>query len=108
LMKTYEDQVQYVIKSFSDIPHTSARRKFPSEAGQPMPRAEIIFDGQNLGITRDEILRQLRLGEPSIALAGAGANGVFVNPQTLDPGQEKIIVDRIKEIIRNRDKSAVG
>jgi len=64
-----------------------------------MPRAEVIFDEQNLGLTRDEILTRLMEGEPSITLAGAGANGVFVNPQTLEPGQEKIIVDRIKEII---------
>jgi hypothetical protein len=64
-----------------------------------MPRAEIVFDEQNLGVTRDEILTQLREGEPSIALAGAGANGIFINPQTLSPGQERIIVSRIKEII---------
>jgi L-seryl-tRNA(Ser) seleniumtransferase len=99
LMKTYEDQVQFVIDSFSDTSHVSARRNFPSEAGQPMPRAEIIFDEQNLGLTRNEILARLTEGEPSIALAGAGANGVFINPQTLEPGQEKIIVNSIKEII---------
>ena len=100
LMKTYEDQVQYVIDAFSDIPHTSARRNFPSEAGQPMPRAEIIFGEQNPGITRAEVLTQLRAGEPSIALAAAGRNGVFVNPQTLKPGQEKIIAERLKEILQ--------
>ncbi len=102
LMETYEEQVRYVIDAFLSIPHTSARRSFPSEAGQPMPRAEIVFDEQNLGLTRDEILSQLRSGEPSIALAGAGANGIFVNPQTLSPGQERIIVSRIKEIILGR------
>jgi uncharacterized pyridoxal phosphate-dependent enzyme len=100
LMKTYEDQVQYVIDAFSGLPHISSRRNFPSEAGQPMPRAEIIFDEQRLGMTRNDVLTQLREGEPSIALAGAGASGIFVNPQTLEPGQERTIVDRIKEIIR--------
>ncbi|MGC9348866.1 MAG: aminotransferase class V-fold PLP-dependent enzyme [Anaerolineae bacterium] len=99
LMQTYEDQVQMVIAAFSDHPHASARRSFPSEAGQPMPRAEIILDEQALGMTRDEVLTQLREGDPSIALAGAGQTGIFVNPQTLKPGQEKIIVDRIQEII---------
>src|SRR5690606_1113386 len=66
LMQTYEDQVQTVIAAFSDDPHASVRRGFPSEAGQPMPRAEIIFDEQALGITRDEILARLRAGQPSI------------------------------------------
>jgi len=99
LMQTYEDQVQLVITAFAGIPHVTARRSFPSEAGQPMPRAEIILDEQALGITRDEAMSQLLGGKPSIALAGAGASGVFVNPQTLELGQVAIIVDRIKEII---------
>ncbi|MGC9522745.1 MAG: aminotransferase class V-fold PLP-dependent enzyme, partial [Anaerolineae bacterium] len=100
LMQTYEDQVQAVIAAFADHPHISVRRSFPSEAGQPMPRAEIIFDEEGLDITRDEVLAQLLAGQPSIALAEAGERGVFVNPQTLTPGQEQIIIDRIKEIVR--------
>ena len=99
LMETYENQVKYVMDECLKLPHVSVKRNFPSEAGQPMPRAEVMFDEQALGMTRGEILTQLREGEPSIALAGAGNNGVNVNPQTLEPGQEKIIADRIKEII---------
>ena len=64
-----------------------------------MPRAEIIFDEAALGLTRDDILQRLRQGEPSIALAAAGTSGVFVNPQTLQPGQERIICERLREII---------
>jgi uncharacterized pyridoxal phosphate-dependent enzyme len=97
LMETYENQVQYVIDAFADSPHASVRRSFPSEAGQPMPRAEIIVEASE--ITRDEILTQLREGKPSIALAPAGTNGVYLNPQTLSPGQEKIIVERLKQIL---------
>jgi uncharacterized pyridoxal phosphate-dependent enzyme len=99
LMQSYEDQVQAVIAAFVDHPHATARRSFPSEAGQPMPRAEIILDEAAHGITRDEVLRQLRGGEPSILLAEAGKNGLFVNPQTLQPGELQIIIERIKQII---------
>jgi len=98
LMQTYEEQVQTVIAAFSDHPYISARRSFPSEAGQPMPRAEISFDEEGLGITRDEVLVRLRTGDPSIVLAEAGRSGVFVNPQTLKPGQEQTIVSRIRQI----------
>lgn len=99
LMQTYEDQVNWVIAAFSGIPHVNARRNFPSEAGQPMPRAEIILDEAALGISRDEVLHQLYAGSPTIHLAPAGLNGIFVNPQTLHPGQEKVIVERIKRTI---------
>lgn len=99
LMQTYEDQVQAVIDAFADVPAISAARSFPSEAGQPMPRAELIFDEQALGISRDDVVAQLLEGEPSIFLAGAGPHGIFVNPQTLELGQETIIIRRLKEII---------
>lgn len=100
LMQTYEEQVQTVIAAFSDHPHVFARRSFPSEAGQPMPRAELSFDEAELGMTRDDIMTQLLTGDPCIELAAVGKNGIFVNPQTLTPGQEAIIVARIKEIVQ--------
>ena len=40
LMQTYEDQVKYVMDELSELPHVSTQRNFPSEAGQPMPRAD--------------------------------------------------------------------
>jgi uncharacterized pyridoxal phosphate-dependent enzyme len=99
LMRTYEEQVQHVIAAFADRPHVQARRSFPSEAGQPMPRAEILFDQEALGINRDQVLIRLREGDPAIVLAAAGTSGVYLNPQTLRPGEEGIIVNRIVEIL---------
>ncbi len=100
LMETYEEQVRRVLEAFAGAPHITARRSFPSEAGQPMPRAELTFDERALGITRDELLQRLLDGDPAVALAPAGASGVFVNPQTLQPGQEMIIVERIRAILK--------
>jgi len=99
LIQSYEDQVQFLISEFSSIKHVSAKRNFPSEAGQPMPRAEIIFDEQKLGIARDDILAKLREGDPSIELPAAGPGSIFVNPQTLEPGEEKIIAKKLREIV---------
>jgi L-seryl-tRNA(Ser) seleniumtransferase len=99
IMETYEGQVRYVVDALADLPYVSARRSYPSEAGQPVPRAEVLFDEQGLGIERDEVLNRLREGEPCIVLAPAGKSGLFVNPQTLQPGQERIIVHRIREIL---------
>lgn len=99
LMRTYEEQVQYVIDAFAGKPHVTARRNFPSEAGQPMPRAELLLDEAALGVTRDATLDRLRRGEPAIALAAAGNRGLFINPQTLQPGQERIICARLREVL---------
>jgi len=105
LMASYEEQVQYAIDAFSGRSGVAARRSFPSEAGQPMPRAEIVFDEAALGLTRDEVLAQLRSGKPSIALAAAGKSGVYLNPQTLQPGEVETVVARIKEIIAPSSRS---
>ena len=102
LQQSYEDQVTYYAEIFKDIQGVTVHRSFPSEAGQPMPRTEIRFDPEQLGITRDEILQQLRTGDPAIDIAGAGANGVFVNGQTLMPGEIEIIAQRLKEILGSK------
>ena len=64
----------------------------------PFP-AEITLDEGAMGRTRDELLAQLREGEPCIALSAAGTSGVYLNPQTLETGQEEIVVARIAEIL---------
>ena len=99
LMQSYEDGVVYFAEEFADVKGIEVRRSFPSEAGQPMPRTEIIFDEDRLGITRNQILQQLKDGEPSIDIAGSGQNGVLINGQTLMPGEEEIIARRLKEIL---------
>jgi L-seryl-tRNA(Ser) seleniumtransferase len=102
LMQRYEDQVRYAIEALGALPHVTARRSFPSEAGQPMPRAEILLDEEALGLTGRDLLTRLREGTPSIALQPAGKNGVYVNPQTLVPGQERAIVARMMAIMTGR------
>lgn len=99
LMQSYEDQVALVLAAFRGTPGVAGQRSFPSEAGQPMPRAELIFDEGALGITRDEILSRLMAGDPAVSLAPAGTSGVFINPQTLQKGEAEIVVGRIQEIL---------
>jgi L-seryl-tRNA(Ser) seleniumtransferase len=105
LLQGYEDQVRHAIEALDPLPHVAARRSFPSEAGQPMPRAEIVLDEGALGLTARDLLTRLREGRPSIVLAAAGANGVYINPQTLEPGQNQAIVARMLEIL-NADHPA--
>jgi uncharacterized pyridoxal phosphate-dependent enzyme len=99
LIESYEDQVQKAIDELCTIPGVTVVRSFPSEAGQPMPRADLQFDSTSLGIDRDKIQEKLRGGEPCIYLANSGKNGVYINPQTLKTGEIDIIIERIKDVI---------
>ena len=101
-IRIYEEQVACILAAFAEDAHIQVRRGFPSEAGQPMPRAELYLDEAELGISRDELLKRLYEDSPAISLAPAGENGMYINPQTLRPGEEKIIVARIKEILKKK------
>jgi L-seryl-tRNA(Ser) seleniumtransferase len=102
LMQTYEAQVGTILTSFEAMPGVKARRSFPNEAGQPLPRAELIFD-RSIKLSRDEILARLLAGDPAISLAASGMDGLYINPQTLKPGEEIMIINQIKEILRECD-----
>lgn len=101
LMHSYEDQVEAVIDALSGTPHVQVSRAFPSEAGQPMPRAEIVLDEEALGLKRDELSDRLLDGDPAISLAPAGEQGVYINPQTLEEGEIDTIIRRIGEILES-------
>jgi D-glucosaminate-6-phosphate ammonia-lyase len=97
LLARYERQVENVIDEFSGFPGTAAERSWPSEAGQPMPRAVIRFRAE-FGLTRDEVVARLKMCNPCIEVSPFDTDGIAVNPQTLEEGQEIIIASRIKEI----------
>ena len=102
MLARYEQQVQYILDAFAETTGVTARRSFPSEAGQPTPRAELLFDDSALDTTPDELLARLLEGEPPILLAESGQHGLLINPQTLYADEERIIVRRLKEILAEK------
>ncbi|TAK22167.1 MAG: aminotransferase class V-fold PLP-dependent enzyme [Chloroflexota bacterium] len=99
LIQRYERQVARVVDAMAGIAGVTARRDFPSEAGQPMPRALIVFDSAALGVDRDEVVRRLGEGDPYVEVAKSATDGIFVNPQTLADGEEDIVIERIHQAL---------
>jgi hypothetical protein len=81
------------------LPGVTAERSFPSEAGQPFPRALIRFDAKRAGIGGAQVQQQLLAGDPPIEVAFAAPDGIHVNPETLDPGEESIVAERLAAIL---------
>ena len=106
LMQSYEEQVQHFITELARVDRVTVERDFPSEASQPMPRAKITLD-DDAGIRRDDVLAALRDGEPPIELAPAGRHGIYVNPQTLRPGEERIIASRLLRVLLSEQLAAL-
>jgi uncharacterized pyridoxal phosphate-dependent enzyme len=96
----WEAVVARVVQALDGIPGVQARRVSPSEPGvQPnwIPRVYIDWDPRTVPLSRDEIGRRLLAGEPAVAV-GASATGLYVNPQTLEPGEEDIVARRLREV----------
>lgn len=99
----WEAVVQYFIKELSSD-GVKVEKVLPDPAkheysAQGWPRARIILDGNRLGITAAEVNNLLRAGNPAI-YAPQSDNTITLNPQCLEEGEEKIIVQRLKDILR--------
>lgn len=90
------------------LPGVFARRDFPNEAGQPLPWSLVTITETAAGCSRDALLRRLEAGTPAVAAAPAGADSLHLNPMTLEPGEEKIVLERMVAILSGRDVSPQG
>ncbi|HEX5823893.1 MAG TPA: aminotransferase class V-fold PLP-dependent enzyme [Candidatus Limnocylindrales bacterium] len=94
----YERIVRHVIDWGGGRPDVDVIREVPSEAGQPMPRARVTLHGA-IAARRDEVIADLRAGRPRVSVRPAGADGIYVNPQTLLDGEVEIVCRRLAEIL---------
>ena len=98
--KLWEDMVETIVNTLADIPGLDARRVSPAEPGvQPnwIPRVYLDWQKETIPLSSSEAKSLLRQGEPGIAV-GTTSTGLFVNPQTLEPGQEKIIAKTLRKV----------
>ncbi len=98
IIREYEEVVRHFIEWGEGRPEVTVVREFPSEAGQPMPRARITFLGDLAG-ARDGVMAALRNGRPRIDTWPAGQDGIYLNPQTMLPGEDLIVSRRFTEIL---------
>ena len=69
------------------------------------PRLSVQWDEAKLGITLDQMVKRLRSGEPAIEASDMTKfrpawKGLGIFPYNLKPGEEIIIADRVKQILR--------
>ncbi|MGV3721085.1 MAG: aminotransferase class V-fold PLP-dependent enzyme [Actinomycetota bacterium] len=98
----YETATAQIVQAFEGHPVVQARRGWPSEAGQPMPLAELQFDEAALGRTTAEVMAGLRDGEPSVDVADFPEGLLRVNPHTLEPEEVPILIRRLLEELTPR------
>jgi L-seryl-tRNA(Ser) seleniumtransferase len=98
VLQRYEAMVEHFVAWGAARNDVSVTREPFGEAGQPTPRALICFNGRS-GDERDDIQAALRAGSPRIDLLADDANGLYVAPETLVPGEEALITRRLEELL---------
>ena len=109
-IERWEKQVRRIIKGFSDIPHIQAFQGYPAQPNaQPaiIPRVYVKFDEEVLGVTKEDIFRELYEGDPRIVVKIEKKYLVF-NPHMLAEREEDLIIERMKGIVRKIDKSILS
>jgi L-seryl-tRNA(Ser) seleniumtransferase len=94
-----EETVQAWCVALNALPGLSAERSFPNEAGQPLPRCRVSLAAGTAGLTRDALVSALLAGDPAIAVAPDGEHAIQLNPMTLAPGEEALVLSRLCEIL---------
>ncbi len=98
VLKSYEDRVQFWIDGLAGIPAVTAERRFPSEAGQPHGRTVVHFSDAS-GIGRDAVVEALWNRNPRIAVSPVDEDAIALNPQTIEDGEEQIVLDALIEVL---------
>jgi L-seryl-tRNA(Ser) seleniumtransferase len=71
------------------------------------PRLTVQWDEKALGVTLAQVMKELEEGEPAILATDMTEyvpswKGVGIFPYNLRPGEEIIVADRLREILRRR------
>jgi L-seryl-tRNA(Ser) seleniumtransferase len=98
LGRRYEAIVDHVVAWAKGRADIGAAREIPGQAGQPTPRARLTL-APDFAPHRDEILAHLREGPPRIELLPAEADGLYLAPETLLPGEETVVTQRLAAVL---------
>jgi L-seryl-tRNA(Ser) seleniumtransferase len=98
LLAGYEASVALWIKGLSGLSGVTVARGYPSEAGQPHGRA-IVTLGAKSRLTRDELVAALWDGDPRIAVGKVDDGAIALNPQTLEPGEDQLVLNALRRLL---------
>lgn len=95
----WEQQIKLIGDSASDVNGVETEIHVPMHANH-VPSLKIRWDQSMVKISTDEMRKQLREGHPSIETVG-NKDEVGITTWMMEPGQERIVAKRIKEILSN-------
>ncbi len=98
LTKEWRRRLDSISAEISRVPGVSTSFSVPDIANH-VPHLEIHWDPRHISLEPRDAMQQLRGGKPSIVLA-SNESGLIMNSFMLQPGEEKIIAERLAQLFR--------
>jgi L-seryl-tRNA(Ser) seleniumtransferase len=95
--KLWEDQINLISNSALSVAGVETEIHVPKYANH-VPSLTIKWDQNKVKITPAEVKNQLKNGHPSIETVGGG-DSIGMTTWMMVPGQERIVANRLKEIL---------
>ncbi len=99
--REWERRIAVIADAVKGIPSVTTKEIVPPIANH-VPHLLISWNESRLNVTRDQVKQQLAEGDPPIATArvhGTGDDGFLISVFTLQPGEEKIVAERVRRIL---------
>ena len=93
----WEKQIQLISDAASSVPGVETEIHVPDIANH-VPSLRIRWDESKIKMTPPEVRKALQMGHPSIETVG-GEESVDMTTWMLNPGEERTVAKRIKEIL---------
>jgi len=98
--RAWERRVKLIADYASSVPGVTTEVWVPEIANQ-VPHLRITWDPQRVKISVPEVVKRLRQGEPSIEVVPGSRDQLVVGVWMMEPGEERIVARRIREILRS-------
>jgi uncharacterized pyridoxal phosphate-dependent enzyme len=100
--REFERRIGVIEEALQGIASLQCERIVPAVANH-VPHLLIMWDEKRLRVTRDRLTRELMAGNPPIQIgrvSGTGDRGVLISVLTLQTGEERIVAERLRAILR--------
>ena len=94
-----DETVRLFCAALNPLAGVRAVRAFPNEAGQPLPRCRVTIDPGVLGKSANDLVADFLNHERAIAVAPDSDTSFYLNPMTLNPGEELIVRDACLKLL---------
>ena len=94
-----EEEVKKLQHLLKDSRFFHVERRWPNQAGQPLPRSFVAVNAPE-GVTAEDVADRLMDFDPGIYCLTENQPGIFINPMCLSDGDTEYIAEKLLELER--------